>query len=99
MRPDLKNRDSFTLEMSKNHFIRNFLCNGRLRLKNVDLNLQNYKRKRVIPVPGNLFLRGGTKWDFARSSLVSSVKMFYCDGLGQIFAKHFPNHKPSPSKS
>ena len=53
----------------------------------------------MIPVPGNLFLRGGTKWDFARSSLVSSVKMFYCDGLGQIFAKHFPNHKPSPSKS
>ena len=61
--------------------------------------MQNYKQKILIPVPENLFLRGGTKWDFARSSLVSSVKMFYCDGLGQIFAKHFPNHKPSPSKS
>ena len=31
MRSDLKKFDSFTLEMSKNHLIRTFLRNGRLR--------------------------------------------------------------------
>ena len=31
MRSDLKKLDSFTLETSKNHLIRNFLRNGRLR--------------------------------------------------------------------
>ena len=30
----LKKLDSFTLETSKNYLIRNFLCNGRLRVKN-----------------------------------------------------------------
>ena len=33
MRSDLKKLDSFTLEMSKNHLIRSFLRNGRLRVK------------------------------------------------------------------
>ena len=33
MRSDLKKLDSFTLEISKNHLIRNFLRNGRLRVK------------------------------------------------------------------
>ena len=33
MRSDLKKLDSFTLETSKNHLIRNFLRNGRLRVK------------------------------------------------------------------
>ena len=33
MRSDLIKLDSFTLEMSKNHLIRNFLRNGRLRVK------------------------------------------------------------------
>ena len=32
VRSDLKNLDSFTLETSKNHLIRNFLHNGRLRV-------------------------------------------------------------------
>ena len=30
---DLKKLDSFTLEMSKNHLIRTFLRNGRLKVK------------------------------------------------------------------
>ena len=33
VRSDLKKLDSFTLETSKNHLIRNFLRNGRLRVK------------------------------------------------------------------
>ena len=33
VRSDLKKFDSFTLEMSINHFIRNFLRNGRLMVK------------------------------------------------------------------
>ena len=33
MRSDLKKLDSFTLELSKNHLIRTFLRNGRLRVK------------------------------------------------------------------
>ena len=32
VRSDLKKLDSFTLEMSKNHLIRSFLSNGRLRV-------------------------------------------------------------------
>ena len=32
VRSDLKKLDSFTLEMSKNHLISNFLRNGRLRV-------------------------------------------------------------------
>ena len=32
MKSDLKKRDSFTLETSKNHLIRNFLRNGRERV-------------------------------------------------------------------
>ena len=32
VRSDLKKLDSFTLEMSKNHLIRSFLRNGRLRV-------------------------------------------------------------------
>ena len=32
MRSDLKNLDSFTLETPKNHLIRSFLRNGRLRV-------------------------------------------------------------------
>ena len=35
MRSDLKKLDSLTFEMSKNHLIRNFLRNGRLRVKAV----------------------------------------------------------------
>ena len=38
--PILKKLDSFTLEMSKNHLIRNFLRNGRLRVKINDLTLK-----------------------------------------------------------
>ena len=34
VRSDLKKLDSFTLEMSKNHLNRNFLPNGRMRVKN-----------------------------------------------------------------
>ena len=34
VRSDFKNLDSFTLVTSKNHIIRNFLRNGRVRLKN-----------------------------------------------------------------
>ena len=33
VRSDLKKLDSFTLETSKNHLIRNFLRNERLRVK------------------------------------------------------------------
>ena len=33
MRSTLKKLDSFSLETSKNHLIRNFLRNGRLRVK------------------------------------------------------------------
>ena len=33
MRSDLEKLDSFTLETSRNHLIRNFLSNGRLRVK------------------------------------------------------------------
>ena len=33
VRSDLTKLDYFTLEMSKNHLIRNFLRNGRLRVK------------------------------------------------------------------
>ena len=33
---DLKKIDSFTLETSKNHLIRNFLPNGRVMVKQVD---------------------------------------------------------------
>ena len=33
MRSDLKKLDSFTLETSKNHLIRNFLRNGCVRVK------------------------------------------------------------------
>ena len=33
VRSDLKKLDSFTLEMSKNYLIRNFLRKGRLRVK------------------------------------------------------------------
>ena len=33
VRSDLKKLDSLTLEMSKNHLIRSFLRNGRLRVK------------------------------------------------------------------
>ena len=36
MRSDLKKLDSFTSEASKNHLIRNFLRNGRLRVKILD---------------------------------------------------------------
>ena len=32
MKSDLKKLDSFTLETSKNHLIRNFLRNGRVRV-------------------------------------------------------------------
>ena len=35
VRSDLKKLDSFTVETSKNHLIRNFLRNGRLRVKQV----------------------------------------------------------------
>ena len=35
MRSDLKKLDSFTSETSKNHLIRNFLRNGRLRVKHM----------------------------------------------------------------
>ena len=37
VRSDLKKLDSFTLEMSKNLLIRNFLRNGRLRVKSLDI--------------------------------------------------------------
>ena len=37
MRSDLKKLGSFTLETSKNHLIRNFLRNGRLRVKHAFL--------------------------------------------------------------
>ena len=36
MRSDFKKLDSFTLDMSKNYLIRNFLRNGRLRVKKIE---------------------------------------------------------------
>ena len=38
MRSDLKKLDSFTLEMTKNYLIRNFLCNGRVRVNSLNPN-------------------------------------------------------------
>ena len=42
MRFDLEKLDSFTLEMSKNHLIRSFLRNGRLRVKLRQLKPQDF---------------------------------------------------------
>ena len=41
MRSDLKKLDSFTLETSKNHLIRNFLRNGRGRV-NVTVSVEKF---------------------------------------------------------
>ena len=41
MRSDLKKLESFTLETSKNHLIRNFLRNGRVRVNLQNKNLEN----------------------------------------------------------
>ena len=41
MRSDLKKLDSFTLETSKNHLIRNFLRDGRVRV-NVTVSFEKF---------------------------------------------------------
>ena len=45
MRSDFKKLDSFTLETLKNHLIRNFLRNGRLRVK-------GYLKKAYLDIHG-----------------------------------------------
>ena len=47
-----KKLDSFTLETSKNHLIRNFLRNGRLRVKGV---LAFMGEEYPFPAPNNFF--------------------------------------------
>ena len=44
MRSDLKKLDSLTLETSKNHLIRNFLRNGRLRVNGISS--KNFRKLR-----------------------------------------------------
>ena len=49
MRSDLKKKlDSFTLETSKNHLIRNFLSNGHLRVKIIKILYSNLVSKFCI---------------------------------------------------
>ena len=45
---DLKKLDSFTLEMSKNHLIRTFLRNGRLRVKKNNTK-KNFQKLILVP--------------------------------------------------
>ena len=42
LRSDLKKLDSFTLETLKNHLIRNFLRNGRLRVKDLHIRVETF---------------------------------------------------------
>ena len=46
--PILKKLDYFTLEMSKNHLIRNFLRNGRLRVNNFEIDGQPPRLKFLL---------------------------------------------------
>ena len=48
VRSDFKKLDSFTLETSKNHLIRSFLRNGRLRVKNYYSFSSNYGSKNSV---------------------------------------------------
>ena len=58
VRSDLKKLDSFTLEMSKNHLIRNFLRNGRLRV-NKDHRFQTLEGPSFTVTEENGFLTFG----------------------------------------
>ena len=48
VRSDFKKLDSFTSETSKNHHIRNFLRNGRLRVKFMNFNLRPHIKFRHL---------------------------------------------------
>ena len=57
MRSDLK-LDSFTLETLKNHLIRNFLRNGRVRVKNLNLRSKmatNICKRQLVPLVSSIY--------------------------------------------
>ena len=57
MRSDFKKLDFFTLEMSKNHLIRNFLRDGRLRVNRFKNQIEDIDEKYAACI-ANISYRG-----------------------------------------
>ena len=75
MRSDLKKLDSFTLETSKNHLIRSFLRNGRLRVKDFLMKIHN-----------ELFPSAESPYFFSYSFLAASPSFFQAASFSFLFS-------------